>query len=674
MTQRDRPDDLPASRDHRPSTDDAIREEARRYRSSFELAPVGLAHVSLGGECLAANRRLAAFVGLSAAELVGRRLQELTHPEDMAADLDRALRFFAGEVETYSRVKRYRHSGGHFVWARVTATLVRDGAGAPFYAIASMEPLSDLERDEAERQAAELAVEAERLRYAVEAANDGLWDWNVVTGDAYFSPRWCRILGYEPGEVEPHVRAWERLIHPDDRELVRRALDAHLSGQAPVYEMEHRLRRRDGSWAWVSAWGKVVVRDAASRPRRFVGTHTDVSDRKAAEAALAASETQLRGMFVHSSLPTAVYYPDGRFAQLNPAFERLWGVGLNDVAADYRVTTDPQLADLDILAAVRHAFDGSAVVVPPIRYDASRASGGLGHSSWVRAHFYPVFDDDGGVERIVQVSEDVTAHVAAEQALAAALGSAEVARAEAERASRAKTEFLARMSHELRTPLNAIQGYAQILELGAAGPVTVEQQAHLSRIQHSQRHLLRLITDVLDYAKVEAGHVAFDIRPVRLATVIAEVLPMVTPQATARPVSLLVDDAALSALVLADAAKLGQVVLNILANAVKFTPPGGRVIVDGSMIVQRAEQPGVAPVMAELRISDTGPGIPQRAHATIFDPFVQIGLSAERQPEGTGLGLAISRDLIRGMGGDIRLESEPGAGAVFIVTLPLAPA
>jgi signal transduction histidine kinase/PAS domain-containing protein len=250
------------------------------------------------------------------------------------------------------------------------------------------------------------------------------------------------------------------------------------------------------------------------------------------------------------------------------------------------------------------------------------------------------------------------------------------ARAEAEAANHAKSDFLTTMSHELRTPLNAIAGYVDLLELGIHGPVSAAQRDALARIQASQQHLLGLINDVLDYAKIETGNMRFQLGAVSVAHALDEVEALIVPQVSEKSLSLGIDrcDAALA--VYADADRLRQILLNVVSNAVKFTGSGGRIEVRCALreILDDAEpssEPGRACVV-EIAVRDTGVGIPAEKLAAIFEPFVQVDSDLTRIAEGTGLGLAISRDLARGMGGDLSVESTVGAGSTFILTLPRA--
>ena len=240
---------------------------------------------------------------------------------------------------------------------------------------------------------------------------------------------------------------------------------------------------------------------------------------------------------------------------------------------------------------------------------------------------------------------------------------AERARDEAQTANRAKSEFLATMSHELRTPLNAIAGYTQILQLGVHGPVNDQQQDDLARIQRSQKRLLGLINDVLNFARLEAGRVPINPQRVSADSLMSTVEAMITPQIQSRGLRFVRHPAADGLTLYCDPDKAEQVLLNLLSNAVKFTPEGGMVEL-ASCAANR---------VARISVRDSGIGIPEDKLEAIFEPFMQV----ERRKltslsEGVGLGLAISRDLARAMGGDLHVRSKVGKGSVFTFELPLA--
>jgi signal transduction histidine kinase len=240
---------------------------------------------------------------------------------------------------------------------------------------------------------------------------------------------------------------------------------------------------------------------------------------------------------------------------------------------------------------------------------------------------------------------------------------AEEARRVAEQANRAKSDFLAVMSHELRTPLNAIGGYAELMELGVRGTVTDGQREALDRIQRSQRHLLGLINQVLNYARLETGTVRFELESVPLDALLRAADTLVFPQIQARALRYTYTGCDPHIFVRVDAEKLQQIMLNLLTNAVKFTDRNGEITVTTEVVG----------AFVQLRVRDTGVGIPSDKLAAIFDPFVQVDSHYTRTRDGVGLGLAISRDLARGMGGDLSVESDLGVGSTFMLLLPLSP-
>jgi signal transduction histidine kinase len=238
------------------------------------------------------------------------------------------------------------------------------------------------------------------------------------------------------------------------------------------------------------------------------------------------------------------------------------------------------------------------------------------------------------------------------------------ARAEADAANQVKTQFLATMSHELRTPLNAIGGYAELLELGIHGPVTDAQRDVLDRIQRSQHHLLSLINNVLNLVKLDTHHVRFDITTVTLASVLEFVAETTGPQAQAKRLRYEMRRCAPELAVRADPEKLRQILINLLSNAIKFTDEEGAITLECA-----SDRRSV-----RLSVKDTGVGIAADQQEKIFEPFVQVDRRLNRPMEGTGLGLAISRELARGMGGELTVESRLGEGSTFTLTLPRAAA
>jgi signal transduction histidine kinase len=267
-------------------------------------------------------------------------------------------------------------------------------------------------------------------------------------------------------------------------------------------------------------------------------------------------------------------------------------------------------------------------------------------------------------------TNDVTLAVDLAHRAAAAVDNArlyrqsESAREDAERASRAKGQFLAVMSHELRTPLNAILGYSELVEMGVHGPVTDAQREAMTRIRRSGQHLLALVNNVLNLERAEAGTIETDFVALPITQLFEDADALTRPQAEAKGITLTVEVPPADVAALGERDKAQQVLVNLLSNAVKFTARGGRITVtcvaDGESV--------------RLRVADSGVGIPAGSLDRAFEPFVQLDTGLTRRAEGAGLGLAISRRLARLMGGDLTAESEVGQGSTFTLTLVRAPA
>jgi len=346
--------------------------------------------------------------------------------------------------------------------------------------------------------------------------------------------------------------------------------------------------------------------------------------------------------------------PNGHVASWNQGAERIKGYSSDEIIGQHfsvfytREAIErgyPQRA-LDI-AARDGTFEEEAY---RLRKDGSLF--------WARVVITAVRDENDNLIGFTKVTRDLTERRNAEQR-----ARAEARRlAESEAANTAKTEFLAAMSHELRTPLNAIGGYTELLTLGLGGPVSSQQADYLDRIRRSQQHLMGIISDLLNFSRIEAGQITYDIAPISLLHVIEAAVKLVEPQAEAKAVSLEIDVTETGCVALGDRAKVDQILLNLLSNTIKFTGP------EGTVKVQCAASANVA----SINVIDTGVGIPADKLETIFEPFVQLGRSLSSAHEGMGLGLAISRDLARAMNGDLTVRSTVGVGSTFTLNLPRA--
>jgi signal transduction histidine kinase len=329
---------------------------------------------------------------------------------------------------------------------------------------------------------------------------------------------------------------------------------------------------------------------------------------------------------------------------------------------------------------VERVLAGETVTLVDQHYPLLRRDGESAMDDvYITLSYVPVRDESGSVSGVLVTGLDTTGqlqsiHFEAERSrfmreheelvaqAESARRAAEAALEQAGLANRAKGAFLAVISHELRTPLTAIGGYAEIMEMGLRGPVSADQLRDLHGIQLSQRHLLRLIGQVLDHARVEMGTVRYDLADVAVADALFATEGLVAPQLRGAGLTYSVVSCDPALQVRADPGKLQQVLLNLVGNSVKFTDAGGQVTV----------RCGANDDMVEISVEDTGIGIAPDKLAAVFEPFVQVQSDITRNSSGVGLGLAISREMARGMGGELAVTSEPGRGSTFTLTLPRA--
>ncbi|HEV7990998.1 MAG TPA: ATP-binding protein [Gemmatimonadaceae bacterium] len=368
----------------------------------------------------------------------------------------------------------------------------------------------------------------------------------------------------------------------------------------------------------------------------------------------AASEQRLHAMVYAAPYPLMLHAQDGEVLQLSRAWSDLTGYRRDELTTTGEWTAlayeDPAKAE----AVVRHDLERLDDVLGTPRDLGEREvrtrTGDRRIWSFQSVSLGRL--PDGRKLRLVAAVDVTEMRVLIERE--------REARMAAEDANRAKMEFLAVMSHELRTPLNAIGGYTQLLELGIHGPITESQRDALARIRRSETHLLGLIEDVLNFAKIEAGRVTFDLEEVDAGTLLDGVHALVAPQMLERGLRYARTPSPEVRLT-TDVEKARQILLNLLSNAVKFTPSGGEIRVDF----------GVRPGWVDICVSDTGIGIAADKVDAVFEPFVQVRSYSSGQG-GTGLGLAISRDLAKAMAGELSVRSALGKGSTFTLSLPVA--
>jgi len=376
------------------------------------------------------------------------------------------------------------------------------------------------------------------------------------------------------------------------------------------------------------------------------------------------SEDRWRTLFEQAPMPVAVLTgPDHVYTLVSPRYAQSPGSGRQLIGRALR-DVFPEVVGQGIHDKVDRVYrTGEPYTSMEQSVMLDRDGDGVSEEYFFNLGYQPLRDASGTVYAVASVAYEVTDQVRARLDIETARQFAEEARREAEEANQAKSAFLTMMSHELRTPLNAVTGYSDLLLIGVRGELNDGQREDVQRIKRSGQYLLGLINDILNFAKLESGQVEFRMEDVPVKPLLDGLEDLIMPQVDAKGLRYRFESCADGPVVHVDAEKVRQILLNLLANAVKFTDAGGEVVlecrVDGSEV--------------RLSVCDSGRGIPADQLARVFDPFVQVDrhLTPTSQ-QGVGLGLSISRDLARAMGGDVTITGTEGQGAVFTVTLPPA--
>jgi PAS domain S-box-containing protein len=501
----------------------------------------------------------------------------------------------------------------------------------------------------------ELQTDQERFRLATEALVGFLYDYDLTTGLVERFGGLEEVVGFKPAKISPSPEWWIERIHPDDVGRVmadaRKAFDSDVS----TYAHQYRMRHRDGYYIHVGDRGR-IIRDQAGRAVRALGGVSDITDRKQAEAVLHASEERFR--LATEALAGFVFDWD-------PVADRVMYFGGMEETVGFRPEEVPHEGAW--WRARIHPEDASRVIktrnvalqgTPPTWTVGYRLQHRDGHYLDVVSRGRVVFDQTGRAARVVGGVYDVSERRRFDRDREALLERERQARAAAEAASRARDDVLGVVSHEMRTATSAIEISASGLLQASAAPSANTRL--LQSIQQSAASLDRLITDLLDIAMIEAGHLAVELQEVVPSVILAQVAEMFAPLAAAKGVTL--EAIALPELptVAADAARMAQALSNLMSNALKFTDSGGRITLGATRDSDRVC----------FSVADTGVGIATENLSHVFDRFWEKRRS--RGARGTGLGLAIVRGIVEAHGGEVAAESAPGGGSRFSFTVPLA--
>ncbi|HMQ32944.1 MAG TPA: PAS domain S-box protein [Chloroflexaceae bacterium] len=677
----------------RRRADEALRASEERFRAAFDQNAVGMFHTDPQGRFQRVNRRFCAITGYGPDELLGRACADLTHPDDRAALADLGRRLLHGEAQSAAHECRCLHSDGSTIWVNLTLSTVRGPGGEPAHIQSAVEEVTGrklaewtlrqlnatLEERVAERTVAlsaansrllaEVAVRRQvegalreseaRFRRLADNAPDIIYrfEYQPEPRFAYISPALEALTGYRPDECYADPWLVRRILQPADRQLARQLLADPQALRSPI---ELRLSHRDGSTIWIELRNAPLL-DERGAIVAIEGIARDISGRKQSLEALREGEQQYRAL-LESLEQGVVVFQDERIVFCNTAMAAILGRG----AADLVSSTPEQLwalvwaDDRERLSANFSTSVSTGTIMSNEPFRFYRPDGEL---RWLYTASRIIAY--GGRPALLSVVGDITELKRAEEALRQSRDELRVANLELARAARLKDEFLANVSHELRTPLNAILGRAEILAEGIHGPLSERQLRSVASIEESGRHLRDLINDLLDIAKIEADKLDLQHEPVSVADLCEASVRLVGEAAIKKGLKLRSDLDPQVAVITGDPRRLKQILVNLLANAVKFTPAGGGM----GLQVRGDREAGTA----TFTVWDTGIGIAEADLPRLFRPFEQLDSKLSRQYEGTGLGLSLVARLTRLHGGNVAVVSAPDQGSRFSVTLPWAP-
>lgn len=517
------------------------------------------------------------------------------------------------------------------------------------------------------RQHRERVATEKRFRIAVEAARCGVWEWDLAKGEVSLSDYMAALLGFSRGGVTDAEDVIGR-VHPRFQEDFRHAL--RQAAAYGAFEITFPVAGPDGRARWIDARGQARGERGDTGFSAILGVALDITEARRARAAAQAAESRLRDGVESISEAFVLFDRQGRLILWNQAFEDAFGFDHGVVRRGAMKDELNRIAGLAIKAEHRPASGRAGLREVELNdgrwLQLSERFTSEGGSVVTAADITAIKRQEAERRR---AADDLRATVdqleSSQEKLSLLARKYEVAMTRAEAANQAKSEFLANMSHELRTPLNAINGFSEIMASELFGPLNEKYKGYAGDILKSGQHLLSLINDVLDMAKIEAGKMTLHYEPVSLREVCEDAVRLMRGKVQEAGLKIAVEAGDLPDIE-ADQRGVKQVMLNLISNAVKFTPEGGSIVVSLKPFVGAQGEDRV-----RVACADTGIGIAPEDLVRLARPFEQVEGQHSKTTQGTGLGLALTKSLIEMHGGQLSMESQPGVGTVVSFDLPV---
>ena len=496
-----------------------------------------------------------------------------------------------------------------------------------------------------------LRESAARLNLALTASRSCMWDADLVTGRIVLDVQWSQMLGEEPHETDISFEHLAQLVPAEEEPEIKLRMAATLKDDKKDYWVVHRVRHRLGHWIWVESRGRVIARDASGRALRMIGTNTDITERKKSEESLVRIGNLHRAIVEGAGHLIITTDTEGVILAFNRAAERSLGYRADELIGKFTPAVFHDPAEVvrraqQLTAAGQPVEPGFEVFVVGSR---KHIMGDAHEWTYIRKDGtrFPVLltvtalrDASGEIYAFLGIASDISDRVKIE---------------------RMKSEFISTVSHELRTPLTSIRGSLGLIAGGVAGELPAQAKALVDIAHKNSERLILLVNDILDMEKIEAGKMEFRPKPTDLLLLLAQALDGNRAYAQQFGVTYELETSLNCATVNVDANRLLQVLANLLSNAAKFSPAGGRVVVAATSDGRHVR----------VAVSDCGSGIPEQFRSRIFQKFAQADSSDTRMKGGSGLGLSITKAIVEQMGGSIGFVSQPNILTTFFVDFPI---
>ncbi len=642
---------VPGATVHQDAKDNAQASE-QLFRSIFENAQIGISLFKIDSQESVTNRALQEILGYSGEELSRiEQWDEIIVLEERASGAERYAELIQGKRDTDEYEQHLIRRDGSIVIANEKFQLLRDADGEPQYIVGLTEDITE------RRRAEEALAQRETLfRSIFEHAQIGISIFEIDAQTHLTNRTLQEMLGCAEEELRG-LEQWNEIVHPDVRISNAKRYTEIIEGRRDSDEYENRYVRRDGRIV-VGKGRFQLLRDASGKPQYLVALTEDITERKRSEEAIQESEELFRSIFENAPVGIGLYNVPKSEYFTNRALHEILGYTHDDLSS---VEKWDQIVHPDERASGAKRY--AELVDGKKNYDAweQRFIRSDGRLVIADGTFVVIRDAAGSPRYLLNMTKDITDRKQAEADLLAA-------KEQAVAATMAKSEFLANMSHEIRTPMNAILG---MTHLALKTELTAKQRDYLTKTKVAAQALLGIINDILDFSKIEAGKLEVENTEFGLDKVLEDLSVVVSQKAHDKNLEFLIAcPADLPPSLMGDPLRLGQILINLVNNAVKFTERG-EVVVKVALEERTSER-----VKVKVSVRDSGIGMTPAQAARLFQAFSQADTSTSRKYGGTGLGLSISKRLVEMMGGEIWVESTYGVGSTFIFTawLGLGPA